>query len=96
MSKHTPGPWTWLRQDYAVFVTRDVTKADDILQSYETVCDIAYSDRRDGVPEANAALIAAAPEMLEMLKTIEAYYNPEERSGFYEDMCELIRKAEGK
>ena len=68
MSKHTPGPWRingnnmfrWIVADSEVF-----THSDDVNRS-------AYGGNMvcESVHEANARLIAAAPELLEALKEL--------------------------
>ena len=60
MSKHTPGPWkhsgsTW----------------DDVIELHDSKdVYIGEVQRESAVDDANAALIAAAPELLEALKAI--------------------------
>ena len=60
MSKHTPGPWTADRTH------DDVVMVD--AGSGSAICDV-YGDY-SGEREANAALIAAAPEMLAALRRL--------------------------
>ena len=67
--KHTPGPWK-------VFNNREIgpiSKEDD--QSYGVMLPVAYIEQYDypNDYEANARLIAAAPELLEALITLELY-----------------------
>lgn len=65
MSKHTPGPWI-VDPNHP----QDISPADDLRLGVASICN---SDNIDGrwvfaeVSKANAALIAAAPEMLEAL-----------------------------
>lgn len=70
MSKHTPGPWKVLRD--AVFHV-ETAYAD---QEYSgNICTVYEGT---GMPkvmaEANARLLAAAPEMLEALKELAARF----------------------
>ncbi len=67
MSKHTPGPWGQLGRK------RNEHKTIPLRAIY---CEalgyhVAFvSDDRDGETRANARLIAAAPDMLDMLKRL--------------------------
>ena len=61
MSKHTPGPW-WLDDDGFI--------ASGDGDTYETIADPHCSDLDIDEREANASLIAAAPELLEALEHI--------------------------
>lgn len=65
-AKHTPGPWTH-RQAYTTGepVEQVIQRGTEVLSS---VHDLG-NDRRDE-HDANARLIAAAPELLEALETI--------------------------
>lgn len=69
--KHTPGPWYWdsdvVKNDPLERVRyRVVTRGKTITQCY-------YSSDDENV-EADARLIAAAPELLKELKAVEALY----------------------
>lgn len=77
--KHTPGPW-YTRSD-----------ADDL-----AICKVLDPNRTWELErfEANARLIAAAPEMLEMLKTIREHVYSDD-SLFAADMDTLINRIEG-
>ena len=60
MSKHTPGPWEW-------------NKYGALLHEDEIVLGIDGGCRRCDYPnEANARLIAAAPDLLEALTLLES------------------------
>lgn len=67
MSKHTPGPWR-------ANIDRDAVMAADPGRLSSQTVAIVYGDRDDCKPDsrtrANTALIAAAPELLEVLRTI--------------------------
>jgi len=56
MSRHTPGPW--------------VAKGNNIWAGDECIGDVWSHDGQWSTRDANARLIAAAPEMLEALKLI--------------------------
>lgn len=64
-NKHTPGPWAIERDHIG-----PRSQNDD--QSYGMLIQVAYLERYDWPEnaEANARLIAAAPELLEALEAI--------------------------
>ena len=95
MSKHAPGPWAVV--DLGYDSGRQVYVADN---TGTTVCDCDWSHTDDEC-EANARLIAAAPEMYEALKEAEAelYQVPpadNEQLRTLEIVRAAIAKAEGK
>ena len=71
--KHTEGQWVVQNPHYktGVRVSKKITKgsAGKIHYQYASIADITKGEF-DGEQEANANLIASAPEMLEMLKYI--------------------------
>jgi len=93
VSKHTPGPWEWKKID-----NRDAVTFEDGLERH-TVFVLGTNSA------ANARLIAAAPELLRILKEI-AFFDSHEGGGhsdlFYDDpdfrreIEAVIAKAEGK
>lgn len=84
--KHTPGPW----RTTGVYIDSD----------FGTVCHATFSaDLSSGSPEANARLIAAAPDLLEagqkLMRSIQEM-DPEQRgcsTVAYAEMFEAIAKA---
>ena len=62
MSKHTPGPWKWDGHIEQAIITAD--SGEEVLWG----CGCCDSPRL--LSEADAHLIAAAPELLEALKEI--------------------------
>lgn len=99
-TKHTKGPWYASRLSEGVWIIKN-----EAFDSY-----IALTHNREGVhADANAHLIAAAPDLLEALRKVsaalEAVYESEmEWTGEWDmlppDALEMakaaIRKAEGK
>jgi len=84
--KHTPGPWIW-GPDYGGLYGAGPDNAVLSYQPYEGMW-LAHPEA-----EANARLIAAAPEMLDMLETLAAAgVWPE----FSAKLANIIAKAEGK
>lgn len=86
MSKHTPGPWCF----GSVIQTQDHVGIAQIIDNEEWP---------NGQVEANARLIAAAPEMLAALKATDellARLNYRERSPARKPILGAIAKAEGR
>ena len=63
MSKHTKGPWKY-HKSYCQQGKKPLTICDD---DGMPVAGISGSSMRQSDPEANARLISAAPELLEVL-----------------------------
>jgi hypothetical protein len=97
MSKHTPAPWTYvdgfLEQDKIVydFWVRGADK--------DGICEIGRKHNHEA--EANARLIASAPELLEALRTLVDRTNPNQQPIYnfmrkdWEKAVVAIAKAEG-
>lgn len=103
ISKHTPGPWTLDDRGYKYivsksgngYITRDICRLDG-----STMAALAQ--------EANARLIAAAPELLEALEELLRYHENDiridyEGTRFYKERLDelkpfhaLIAKAKGE
>ena len=68
MSKHTPGPWFAIRNDHYWEVNIEDCR---YAPSVANTCD---TEVREGsyIAEANARLIAAAPDLLEALELADA------------------------
>ena len=89
--KHTPGPWEAHKTHYGDDRTWDVSSP---LRTVATIND------GDGLAEANARLIAAAPELLEALEILVAPDDgkirvDEIKSNFAKGKA-AIRKARGE
>jgi hypothetical protein len=74
--QHTPGPWT-VSEDpdtNGVFIIREIL-ASEVLDASPTGvdADLLYEEQNK-LRTANARLIAAAPEMLEALKSVSEAY----------------------
>lgn len=63
-TKHTPGPWK-PENGYSVWATDK-----DGMEKRVAYMDRNHMDLKGGEPEANAHLIAAAPDMLEALEVM--------------------------
>jgi hypothetical protein len=85
---HTPGPWTHYDD------SKDgKTNRHEIAAMGKTVCHIYHSVPAEDA--ANARLIAAAPEMYEMLKAIEPY-SADLLTDLEKRLLAVIAKAEGR
>jgi hypothetical protein len=81
MSKHTPGPWTIKRDETAdergmwIIEYRDLVSEEKygFKPWMSTIAEVGGPYDKE---EANAHLIAAAPEMLKELKFISAFLTP--------------------
>lgn len=95
MSKHTPGPWR--------VVGTTVQAGEYRAQSHAIIADCSDFNLDKKEREANAHLIAAAPEMLEALKDIVSTLFQEcqpDRGDLFSKIDDIARpaiaKAEGK
>lgn len=89
MSKHTPGPWTWGESYNGLYGSG---KDNEVLRfaPYEGM----YLDWGSKSRDANARLIAAAPELLEALKLARSIIgHPDDAHSKLIDAA--IKKAEG-
>ncbi len=105
MSEFTPGPWTWLDDwDNSPFATA-IVSANCL--GHPIVATINTSEAKGqmeigcgGNPEANARLIAAAPDLLEAAKETVAFYDEYLRTAIMGDeipeLRQAIAKAEGR
>jgi len=87
--KHTPGPWR--------FIPRDETpghREPDMVQIGAATW--LPSRGRDENADANARLIAAAPEILLALKRCEAMVGTDQGPPNWDWVREVISKAEGR
>lgn len=93
MSKHTPGPWAISTDKFECGIAQGVRSKNG------SICQINWMVRKRAPleSEANARLIAAAPEMLEVLREMaqpnnKAFITP--RMALLIDSA--IAKAEGR
>lgn len=74
MSEHTPGPWTI---ESPLSDQMSIVEAGKLSHEWRFIAQVDNGDLEDGFPqevaEANAKLIAAAPDLLEALQNL-AYY----------------------
>lgn len=104
MGKHTPGPWrarSYQTDDGDVWVDCDSWVNPKTASCRGgTVATVLASGVGGGSVEANAALIAAAPELLEVLKAFPAVHTSgaefKALGAWLERVSAVIAKAEGK
>lgn len=107
MSKHTPGPWSVHRDFKNYVVPADhasrrvgfaVDETKDLAEFAQQVCEINLLTRRRPASEsiANAHLIAAAPELLEMAEFLAEALEEGHWQETKEQLRELISKAKGE
>ena len=86
--KHTQGPWTHVGQGDITGIEND--PANGCVGPVDVCC--VYLRTVEGRSDANARLIAAAPDLLEAAKMVLAWYEAEDDhngTSFYQriDMC---------
>ena len=90
---HTPGPWNCNRSSASGY---DIVCSEN---SPTDVCVISRRDKTTGEIDANARLIAAAPDLIEALRAVVAteIYLPDhpQRQAAYRNARAAIAKAEG-
>lgn len=101
-TKHTPGPWTY-NENFA----QEVVGADGLHIAYVGANDEPSQFRTDEEHDANAILIAAAPELFQLIDQISRFAttdeepgkdlgNDEAMDGLIARSRELIARAEGR
>jgi hypothetical protein len=92
--KHTPGPWKLLTEgEDNDFTTRTII-IDGPPRNLSEVCIVTTGSFTDETEEANAKLIAAAPDLLAALHAVRRH-GLEEGDG-YESILKLIGDAINK
>lgn len=105
-TKHTPGPWRYNRDESGLngYTVNALMPGHE--DEYETLAEIAVSEdmtltqeEAEGMADANARLIAAAPELLEALEwqdMADADPAASRRKGYFDRARELRRAALAK
>ena len=93
MSKHTPGPWSLDTENVGDYLRGHVSVDAPDHGALALVVWKMEDDDQSPVCEANARLIAAAPDLLEALRFIEA--NTVEGGAFNKVARAAIAKATG-
>lgn len=101
MSTHTPGPWMMRIQadkTPAYDYNRHLTVMDS--RGFYIASVHADADERQNVSgeeqSLNARLIAAAPDLLEIMKIVYSHVSPALQPRIYTMMEQAIAKAEGR
>ena len=93
-AKHTPGPWSFgygVTTEYGeVFGVGVTTKPD-----WTVVCAVSRPGDVNAIDEANARLIAAAPELLEFARSVVRYAGSAGDDYLANKAREVITKAIG-
>lgn len=93
-TKHTPGPWSFgygITTEYGeVFGVGVTTKPD-----WTVVCAVSRPGDVNAIDEANARLIAAAPELLEFARSVVRYAGSAGDDYLANKAREVITKAIG-
>ena len=98
-AKHTPGPWEVQTNRLGEgLINRVGGFVIDSKSVNERVCSTWSTNRADIDDKANAALIAAAPTMLESLRGVVRYMKNEtdNPTAVYDQVKQAIAKAEGR
>ena len=101
---HTQGPWTYYRtlSDIGCIPQVQTVPVGPVGGAYATmICTLSRTGQKNGVGEANARLIAAAPELLAALYELVEYDKGSSEEGTYgseilERCRAAIAKAEGR
>lgn len=100
MKKHTPGPWAVKSPTHFVDGLAHMVVSDNPQEGYWHVAELGVHNGR-AESEANARLIAAAPEMLDILESVIAVYGDNCGDGCIKGECcicrtrAIIAKADG-
>lgn len=94
-TKHTPGPWRLMNSSKAGFLNVYTTHQTGELEATDFICEIGPGARNEGEINANARLIAAAPELLEACKAVSRLDYLQEHNALAAQVKAAIQKAEG-
>jgi hypothetical protein len=89
---HTPGPWTYCYSPYTAQDGHEIPAFE--VHGDEKVCD-TNEDRPAGEQEANARLIAAAPDLLEAAEKVIASWESGDLAGAVRQLDAAIQLAKG-
>lgn len=98
MSAHTPGPWRWVGP---FLDASDLVSDHGPIIEYQSYEGQSFAGTSDAQDEANARLIAAAPELLEALREVMAEVEdccavPADEWDFVAKVRTAIAKATGE
>lgn len=94
-TKFTPGPWKLIPHTEDKRLTSVIGKSDLSFHG-QFVCNIATISPEHEVEQANAALIAAAPEMYQFIESVfNSAIHPEAFEVLQEQAKQVLAKARG-
>lgn len=96
MGRHTPGPWRWAHNSASSEKIACIDVSADRGEEYGE--SVAYCQGRPDTTNANAALIATAPDLLEALRRLLMHRRTATDAAFEQDKAfalTAIAKAEG-
>lgn len=89
IDKFTPGPWS--------APDKGKLRGAVVAKDGEMVCDPSGAGRYEDEMDANARLIAAAPEMYELLAMLDNYYAVMgESNSVTKTISQVLKKARGE
>lgn len=92
-TEHTPGPWQLADNDETIVVT----EALDAEGNCEIIADVLTAPGKARPCDfANARLIAAAPDLLEIVRDLVSDCEGTVNPGFYRLAVNALAKAEGR
>ena len=91
MSKHTPGPWHHTGREF-----NDVRDSDDELVAVALHLRVGQPERSIHEAEANARLIAAAPDLLEAAQQVLSHKRGEDDWLILAVHCRVLEAAIAK
>ncbi len=95
--KHTPGPWQKLEHDHKpIQILAHVENSEFPTWDNKVVCFVGSNDTCQDTDQANAHLIAAAPEMLATLEHINEFIDHEKYPVVADMIVSIIKKARGE
>jgi hypothetical protein len=96
MTTHTPGPWKVTQIGKKLYVEHDVENHTDVICDLLADDDTFLSAQEKQCIPYDAALIAAAPALLEALKVVSDYYSDElVKPAWFPHVEQAIAQAEG-
>jgi hypothetical protein len=95
MTAHTSGPWFVARAGNDLSIAHDISESQGLEpdECHECVAKIYGTD--DGNPEDTARLIAAAPDMLAVLQSMNHAPHNKRIGWYFKAIRAAIAKAEG-
>ena len=91
--KHTPGPWKVHPKKTSIVIMNDYLRVEQVVNS-ELLPDSIMPSHLMPMADANAKLIAAAPDLIQACKTVwECLQNADDRPFERETLLRALEKA---